>query len=192
MVWKSIESLGRLGVIVRALNNCRAIVILRHPCGYAASMLRGQHASKFKGFDSDYEMLDMLLATEQAKRRGIRSDDLREMHPLERLTLPWLLLNEKAMDDTENDDNCKLLIYEELCADPVKVARELFDFARLEWNGQSEEFVRNSVSRESATYYGVYKNPLEAANKWTKQLAASDIDKILAMVDGSQPGKYYM
>jgi hypothetical protein len=32
-VWKSIESVGRLGVLCRILPESRAVLILRHPCG---------------------------------------------------------------------------------------------------------------------------------------------------------------
>ncbi len=46
LVWKSIESVGRLGVLCRSIPACRAVLILRHPCGYAASVLRGESKQK--------------------------------------------------------------------------------------------------------------------------------------------------
>ena len=49
LVWKSIESLGRLGVIARLLPDCHAVHILRHPCGYVSSILRGESHGQLGG-----------------------------------------------------------------------------------------------------------------------------------------------
>jgi hypothetical protein len=46
-VWKSIESVGRLGVVCSSLPARRAVLIMRHPCGYAASVPRGETKGKF-------------------------------------------------------------------------------------------------------------------------------------------------
>ncbi|TAM94772.1 MAG: hypothetical protein EPN40_11385, partial [Rhodanobacteraceae bacterium] len=41
VVWKSVESSGRLGACIEALPEVRAIHLIRHPCGVVASRLRG-------------------------------------------------------------------------------------------------------------------------------------------------------
>src|SRR6185312_10315120 len=48
LVWKSIESSGRLGACVEALPQARAIHLMRHPCGYVASVLRGAASKRFE------------------------------------------------------------------------------------------------------------------------------------------------
>ena len=62
LAWKSIESLGRLGTIARALPECRAIHIIRHPCGYVSSVLSGESAGLMPGAVSsseDYGILEL-------------------------------------------------------------------------------------------------------------------------------------
>jgi hypothetical protein len=66
LVWKSIESLGRLGAILEVLPQARALHIVRHPCGYVASVERGERRSRFddnSGASEDYGILEKLLAT---------------------------------------------------------------------------------------------------------------------------------
>ena len=69
LIWKSVESLGRLGVIVRVAKECRAVHLLRHPCGYISSVLRGETRKKFTSAlpaSEDYNLLEILMQTKQA------------------------------------------------------------------------------------------------------------------------------
>jgi sulfotransferase family protein len=90
IVWKSIDSLGRTGVILRVMENCRAVIITRHPCGSISSALRGRTQSKFASSvppSEDYGVMQILL--ESARRtRGLTIEHLRQFHPIERMT--WI------------------------------------------------------------------------------------------------------
>lgn len=194
VVWKSIESVGRLGVIVRAVRTCRAILILRHPGGYVASVIRGEATQEFSGktpSSEDYGVLQMLLETKQARRRGLDLQSLKGMKEEERLTWRWLLFNEKALEETAGLDGCTFVRYEDVCADPQGMARRMLDFAGLEWNCQTEAFVRQSVVRERSGYYSVFKEPLQAANKWREQLAEDMIRRIYGVLQTSELGRVY-
>jgi hypothetical protein len=194
VVWKSIESVGRLGVIVRAAKNCRAILILRHPCGYVASVIRGEAQREFSGTTpsgEDYGVLQMLLETRQARRRGLDLQSLKGMSQEERLTWRWLLFNEKALEETAGLDGCTFVRYEDVCADPQGMARKMLGFTGLEWNRQTEAFVRQSVGRERSGYYSVFKEPLQAANKWRDQLTEDMIRRIFGVLQTSELGRLY-
>jgi hypothetical protein len=81
LVWKSIESPGRLGVCINALPEARAIHLMRHPCGYIASVLRGEAKRKFsdlKPSANDLWLLKMLLATPTAKTHQLSLDVARQ------------------------------------------------------------------------------------------------------------------
>ena len=102
IVWKSIDSLGRLGLIVRIMENCRAIRITRHPCASISSTLRGEEQRKFSSSVSaseDYGIMRIFLEA-ASRSRGLTVDHLRQMHPVERMAWIWVLMNEKAFDDT--------------------------------------------------------------------------------------------
>ena len=194
VVWKSIESLGRLGVIERAMQPCYGIHIARHPCGYVASLLRGEaqrHFSDEVAASEDMGLLALCLDTPAAHQHGLTLEGLKLMHPVERLAWRWVLFNAKAMQDIEGQPGCMTLRYEDLCLDPLGVAKQLFDFTRLPWNEQTEHFVTQSTSKDVGRYYSVVKDPLKASSKWKGELSGEDVDRIYSVVAGTQPGALY-
>lgn len=194
MVWKSIESLGRIGVIERAMQPCYGIHIARHPCGYVASVLRGESQRRFTSDVSaseDMGLLALCLDTMAARQYGLTLEGLKAMHPVERLAWRWVLFNAKAMQDIESRPGCITLRYEDLCRDPAGMARQLFDFAQLPWNPQTERFVSQSTSKDVGRYYSVVKDPLKASSKWKDELSKADIDRIFAIVAATPPGALY-
>lgn len=185
VVWKSIESLGRLGVIERVLQPCFGIHITRHPCGYVASVLRGELQQRFTSEISSSEDLGLLarcLDTVTAREHGLTMEILQRMHPVERLAWRWVLFNAKAMEDIAGEPNCMTLCYEDLCRDPIGVAKKLFEFTHLPWSYQTERFISQSTAKDVGRYYSVIKDPMKAATKWKNELSASDIDRIYAVI----------
>lgn len=194
LVWKSIESMGRLGVIVRATRPSIGIHIARHPCGYVASVLRGEARGRFTSgvaTSEDYGLFEKCLGTRAAQQHGITLDRLRAMHPVERLAWRWVLYNAKALEDIAGEPNCMTLRYEDLCRDPHGVAQQLFQFSGLTWNPQTERFVSQSTAKEVERYYSVVKDPLKSAFKWKDELDKQDIERILGVVAGTTSGALY-
>lgn len=188
LVWKSIESLGRLGLIHRCLDEAFAVHIIRHPCGYVASVLRGEARRQFtdnRPSSEDYDLFEKLLQTPQAERHGLDLDYLKSLTPEARLAWRWVIFNEKARDDLAGRPRHTLLVYDALCEDPLGQARALFEACGLEWNGQTERFVRSSITSEQDAYYSVFKDPKAAANKWRRDLSPRQIDDILAVAGKS-------
>lgn len=183
VVWKSIESLGRLGLVLECLPDARAVQILRHPCGYVASVVRGEAAARFdhNAAAADFPVYEMLSRTPQAARRGLSLDAFRSMGAVERLAWRWVLFNEFAAEQTAGDPRCRVLIYEELCAAPQVVARQLFDFTALDWNAQTDAFLQASTRRARDDYYSVFKDPLASAWRWQGELLAADVAKVAAI-----------
>ena len=81
--------------------------------------------------------------------------------------------------------------YEDLCADPVSGFQSLFVATGLRWHEQSDAFVRASTESTSGGYYSVFRNPLDAARSWEQQLAAEDIERVLAITRRSPAGRLY-
>ena len=194
LVWKSIESLGRLGVIARLLPGCHAVHILRHPCGYVASVLRGEAQGRLGGdvpASEDYGIFELLLHTEAARAYGLTLDALRAMQPVERLAWRWVLYNEKAMADTDDLEACTRVRYEDLCTQPLEGYRRLFAATELPWDIQTERFVQRSTGSNSDSYYSVFRDPALAARGWREQLAREDIERILRITRASRAGALY-
>lgn len=194
VVWKSIESLGRFGLLMQSLGGARGIHLIRHPCGQINSVLRGERQGAFEGNSATsefYALFRQLLELPQARRYGLTLEDFRSMRPDERLAWTWVLTNEKARDDAENMDRVLLVRYEDLCADPVLMSRRLFDFAGLRWAAQTDAFVRRSGDGNMDAYYSVYKNPARSASRWREELSAASIDRILTILKSSSLGALY-
>ena len=194
LVWKSIESSGRLGLLARALPECRAILILRHPCAYVASILNGesqQHFSDSEPTSEDYEILAWLLAASPHRSNNPSLDIMKKLQPVERLAWLWVLTNEKAIADTAGLENCAYVRYEDVCAEPFAKAWELLDFAGLSWHPQVKAFVHQSTSHHSDRYYSVFKDPAVSANKWRSQLSHENIELVLKIVRESSLRNLY-
>ena len=89
-----------MGVIVDCLDNCIGIHIIRHPCGYIASVLSGESKKKFMSYtpaSEDYPIYKKLLETDQAQRYGLTMDKIKAISAEERLAWRWVLFNEKAV-----------------------------------------------------------------------------------------------
>ncbi|ANM31264.1 hypothetical protein ABI59_19335 [Acidobacteria bacterium Mor1] len=193
-VFKSIESLGRMGAFARARPESRFIHIIRHPCGVTGSILRAIAGAKFTSdtpIHEDWGIYEMLAETDEAREYGIDMDRLRGMHPVERTAWNWVLLNEKALNDTRDLPNCKAIRYEDLCERPIETSKELFDFAGLHWHRQTEGFLDQSTSSEQSSYYSVYKDPLKAAMKWKHEMHADDIARVFDVIAETQPGRLF-
>lgn len=193
LVWKSIESIGRLGVI--AQSECRAVHLVRHPCGYISSVLRGESRKRFTGTlpsSEDFNLFEMLLQTEQAHEHELTLEKLKRMTAVERLAWRWVLFNEKAYNDTQNMDNCTLARYEDFCNDPEGSTRKLFKFAGLNWHPQVAEFLLNSTASENKAYYSVFKDPKKSANKWQTELSADEVSTITHIAAQSKVGQLYL
>lgn len=198
VVWKSIESPGRLGVCMQALPDARAIFLMRHPGGHVASLLRGEAGRRFMDATAsadDLWRLKALLATSSGQTRGLVLDDIRRLTAEERLAWCWVLTQEKVLADVAGCERVLTLRYEDVCAEPLAMTRQLFAFAGLDWSSQTEAFVHASTRTTKATrktgYYSVFKQPRAAAERWRSELAPDVIERIERIFQGSRLYRFY-
>jgi len=162
-LWKSIESVGRVGSLLAALPNLKIIYIIRHPYGQIASVLQGEKNAKFLGrtpFSEDYGVFSQLLNTPYAIENKITLAKVKAMMPIERMALARLLFNEHVLNALEHFKSRACVVsYEALRDDPLGQSRAVFDFCQLDWNKQSEAFVKSSTSVHDTAYYSVFKRP---------------------------------
>lgn len=187
MVWKSIQALGQLGLIIDSLPKAKAIHIIRHPCGHISSLLRGEDASVFEGGGRSewYGVYGQLLQLPQAQQHALSLDKLKRLAPEERLAWYWVLVNEKAIAETGTSDRVRTVRYEDLCADRSGTVRELFQFSGLKWSTQTEHFLDASTSKNSNRYFSVFKDPAKSVNRWRNELSPGSIDRIMGVVHQS-------
>lgn len=193
-VWKSIECLGRLGSIVRLQPGAAGIRILRDPCGFVSSVLRGEARGKFESraaSSEDWGLFELIAATDEARAAGLDLAALRAMAPDERLAAKWAIYHEHALNDTEGLPAVMSLRYEDMCRQPLEVTARVFQHCGLAMAPQTERFLSASTSRSSGEYYSVFKNPLESAYKWRDELSADSVQRIRRVVARFKVGQQY-
>ena len=194
VVWKSIESLGRQGLCVEVLPDAQAVHILRHPCGYVASVLRGEAASRFVDrtpSSEDYGIFEMLLATAPAGNRGLMLADFKKLTSEERLAWRWVLTHEKVLADTQHSNRVLRVRYEDVCASPLTETRRMFEFTGLTWQPPTEAFISASTRQSQGDYYSVFKNPEVSAQRWRSELTSEVVDRVLKILKGSEMQQFY-
>ncbi len=198
IVWKSIESMGRLGAIVDAVPDARAVCLVRHPCGYVASQLRGWARKRFShpGYDPDNPwVLNRLLETEAGRVYRSRLGDLKHLGHDEFLAWRWVLTHEKVVAEVANNPRVLIVRYEDVCAQPLQMTRKMLEFAGLPWQLQTEMFVHASTQTSPAWrhkgYYSIFKSPRAAAESWRSELEPDVVARIMDIVGSSPIARFY-
>lgn len=184
VVWKSVSGLGRLGALMHAHPQAKAVLILRHPCGYVSSQLRGSVEKRFGSSGAKKgrrKVLPPPLRPLAKQEYGLTNEDYGDLSREESLTWRWLLFQEWARRQTANSPNCKMVWYDDLCRNPEEGFKDLFAFTGLEWTSHTEDFLRKTVSSQKDHYYSVFKDPLVAATRWQEELSPEAVDRILAI-----------
>jgi len=193
LVWKTIESSGRLGLYAEILDKKRIIHILRHPSGIISSRLRGEKLSKFGGYVAaeDYEMFRLLLNTSVGRKHGLSLEQILAMAPVERLAWECLVSMEKAVKDLEGRPDGRIVVYEDLCSKPFEVMQQLFDFCGLNFDPQTHRFLVESTSKTRRSYYSIIKDPLASAYKWKQELNATDQELVRKQLERSPLARFW-
>lgn len=156
VVIKSVD-LGRAPVWTHAWPEMPAVLIVRHPCGHAASVLAGQRSGHLP------PRHPLTFADcEHGRKYGISPHFLETQPPEIQTAWRWAVLNDRALEQMRAP---LVITYESLCADPVGVSRRVFAHCGLAWNQQSETFIARSTSGDGA-FFETRRNPKVAAERW--------------------------
>ena len=189
-VIKSVDSLTRTGLFARAVPTAKVVHIIRHPCAFVASEIRGEKLNVMQ----IETFLPAQAKMSQASTRGIDLAALSAMSREQQLASLWMLQNEKVMEEMASNPNYRCVVYEHLCRSPVETAMDLFEFCDLEWDTQTADFISLSTNYkggDNERYFQLVRDPLKAAYKWRKELSDQQIDDIMSVVEDSLPGRLF-
>jgi hypothetical protein len=174
VVIKSVGSRGRAGLFAAALPHAKIVFIIRDAWGQVASMRRGTALGKFEPLP-----IAELADPPRAARYGLTPTQFATLPAVEQLTWNWAILNEKVIDDLGGKDRVKLLRYQDLCEQPLQQARDLFAFAGLSWDAQTEAFLQRSTNHVGADrYYAVFRDTAAALYRWRQDLSPDEQRRI--------------
>jgi hypothetical protein len=98
--------------------------------------------------------------------------------------LRWRVQCEPLVGIAQKLGRCRLVIYEELCADPLRQATALFAFLGWEFGRSPRAFLDASVAGPRSArsprqaFFSVYRDPAESLAKWKTQLTGEQISEI--------------
>jgi hypothetical protein len=192
-VVKSVKLRDGLGAFARACPDGRAVLILRHPCGQVASLVRGTRDGRFDlaapGTDMPFDEARTLAF---AARHGIGGDAFQRLSDAAKYAWSWREFSEIAFDSIAGQSNAHVVVYEDLCARPIAEARAILAFAGLPWHSQTETFLTRSTQHDGpAGYYAVERNSIEAAERWRTEMGPLDQEAVRAVMRGSPLARYW-
>ncbi len=190
---KSVRWCDGVGRFARALPDSRVLLILRHPCGQVASVMRGARQKRFDLREEGTDMpFDEAFAVASAERHGVERRAFQSLPDAAKYAWAWVAFNEAALAGVETLPNLRVVIYEELCADPIGLSHELLGFAGLTWNAQTEDFLRRSTSHDGpAGYYAVFRSSIAAADGWRKSMAPADQQAVTDVVRATALARFW-
>jgi hypothetical protein len=179
--------------VTSALPGSRTLFLLRHPCGQTASILQGAAQGRFlPREDGSDPRFDEQRAVALAASRGVAPMAFRALPAAAKCAWAWLAFNEAAVTGLSRLPNARIVLYEDLCARPEAVARDLFDFVGLAWNDQTAGFISRSIHHDGpAGYYDVFRNSAVAAERWRSVMDPVDQQAVRNVVRSSPLAEHW-
>ena len=186
-VIKSVRLSAEIGDFAAECPDGRALFIARHPCGQVASVMRGTGGGRFALATAGTDMpFDEAATIAFAARHGVDEPAFQALPDAAKYAWSWRCFNTTALAGIANRPNARVIVYEELCAGPIKTARAILAFAGLDWNARTEAFLnRSTTDGDSTGYYAVTRDSIAAADKWRTSMSAADQAAVRAAVAGS-------
>jgi hypothetical protein len=168
------------------------VPIVRNPFANIASHLKGVEKGYFAEIsDADRQRVRELIDAQQDASLAVYRDRLGTLTTLEFEAVRWRLQVEPLIAFAESYSPSRLVVYEDLCADPMGTTEALFAF--LDWRVlvSTREFVEASTSgpqderTREREYYTVFRDPRKSMNKWRQQLSESQQQEIAGVFSHS-------
>jgi hypothetical protein len=183
-VWKSIESAGRVSVFSLADPHMKIAALVRHPCAVIHSELKGEAQKQFSSSTPIYEnwgLFEKLLQSSFAQSQSLTVEMLHQMTPAQRLAWRWLIYY-KQLQENDGKGNCKVFYHHQFCNQPQDALRQLLEFAGLDFDDQTQQYLHQTTTNHSDSYYSTQKDPKVASEAWKSQMQPEDIEAIKQIV----------
>lgn len=175
---KSVSRMDHLDAYIQANPDLNIIFMIRHPCANVSSILEGQA----KGLMSQaFRPSKKLIARYFDGDPNIAHLSGTELTMTEILSVRWAVYNQLMQDLDEKYANVSLIVYEDLCDDPIGVSKDLFAKVGLGWHPCVENFIRASLLTVGTGngYHAVIRDPGTSKERWRTKLSPEDQETII-------------
>jgi len=184
---KEVDWARHLESTIRSLSP-DVILIIRHPCGVVASLVKGQRL----GVMPREERQSWLRVNEEDCRHlGFRRSSVLAMDEHKFLALNWLLQNLISQRVLESHPRAAFVVYEELCRDPVRITESLFQFLSWPIRPETRQFIElttgrghsflGDLRRANNSYFGVFKKRTRVLHSWKTDLSDQAKEEITSI-----------
>lgn len=178
------ERLARLCEVI----DPHLVPIVRNPFANIASHTKGVELGYFDKVTAEDKrhVRDLIREGGDPTLLG-RAEELDRLTALQFETVRWRLQVEPLLAFAKRWSKSHVVVYEDLCADPIGQTEKLFAFLDWKVNAGTREFLEASTSggggERSAerAYYSVYRDPRESLDKWRKQLSSEQQAEIASI-----------
>lgn len=155
LVWKEV----RYHYVIENLlknSDTKIIGLVRHPCAVISSW-----ANAPKEFNSEWDILEEWFF---AKNKNLdKKEEYNGYNKWKEIAFAFINFQERFSDQFQ------LIKYEDLNDQTEVVVRKLFDFCNIEWQSQTDQFIKNSKSITDNDPYGIFRKN-QTNNEWENKL----------------------
>ena len=158
--------------------NAQAVLLVRHPAAFVASLKARNWSFDFHAWTSQPALLNGPLHHDlQAVRQAAH-------HPPDLVGQGCLLWNAliRHIQSLRGDVPHRICLrHEDVCANPAKAFRQLFERLDLPWSPRTEAFVTRSSSSESGRSEDNafwFRDSRSVPRNWEKRLSPDEVDRI--------------
>lgn len=164
--------------------NCRALVTVRHPAGFASSLKRLNWPFDFKDLLEQPMLMRDHLEPFRADMERIAADDI-----VGQAALLWKMVYKAVHADREKHPSILIVRHEDLSLDPVTGYAKVYESLGLAYPAKVQDVIRNSSSSENPAelsrkkIHSVKLDSRANLDNWKKRLTAEEISHIRSMTE---------
>lgn len=168
-------------------NRLKVVHLIRNPFAQIASELRID-ARNPEGSKTHFKQrVEQVLEDSALCSYHAMAREAMERGWVSQMALVWRISNEVMLRDQYLDK--KLVVYEQLCREPLAVATEIFDYLGWRMGDQTVQYIRKTseVTPAEAEYgnFSLRKNADESVNRWRSELHERDYAQAREAIESS-------
>ena len=164
--------------------NCRVVITVRHPAGFASSLKRLNWHFDFRDLLNQPMLMRDHLEADRADMESIQADDV-----VGQSALLWRIIYRSIHTARSLFPDFKIVRHEDLSLDPVTGYKSLYESLGLPFDEKVREAILNSSSSENPTelsrkkIYSVKLDSRANMDNWKKRLTSEEISRIRKMTE---------
>jgi LPS sulfotransferase NodH len=164
--------------------NCRVVVTVRHPAGFASSLKRLNWPFDFRDLLDQPLLMRDHLEPFRADMERVAADDI-----IGQAALLWRMIYQVVHADAQKFPAIQVVRHEDLSLDPVAAYARVYESLGLTYTAQVQEMIRTSSSSENPAelsrkkVHSVKLDSRANLDNWKKRLTAEEISRIRSITE---------